>query len=96
MYRPDKFHVGTQEQEVMIFEMLIALFGGILIAALCLVGCYFFREDRNIRRSVFGGQDRDIIYTNLHPKMQNQSKDVRVWSMDSMRDTVADPKLLVI
>ena len=32
----------------------------------------------------------------MHPKLPKSNKEVRIWSMDTMRDTVADPKLIVI
>ena len=32
----------------------------------------------------------------MHPKLPKSNKEVRIWSMDTMRDTVADPKFIVI
>ena len=60
---------------------------------MCLVFIYCLREDRYIRRSVYGGQDRDVIYTKKGPPSEHL---VRVWSANNMRDTVADPRLMVI
>ena len=80
----------------MMIQGLLAVFGGIFIAALCGIGCYCYREDTFVRRSIFGGQDRDIIYaaSTQPPRVMSESKSVRVWSMSGMRDTVLDPKAL--